>query len=826
MKRNLECQVNLEALSGFEKERLLGMLLNDSPDVIVFVATDFTLRMVNRSFTQHTGLAAEEVIGNTGLALFPGLNKRLTYLLQKSRLTKQPAISKANLQLPGSGTAVWQAIVNPSLEAGDFNGWLLIFKKITTLNSADWEAAVDQMTEGLMVLDQSGQVVAINQKAVDLLGISPDSSFSGDSDNDCAPLYQLYTTDGTEIAPEDWPHLRLLRGETVEHFEAELHKTDQAEVKRLSFGGITLRDRENQNQLVVLTCSDRTGEQQLLRVNEQLRARETQHIEVIRRLTGETPQLDGWLTQLYDAANMDEILKTAIEGARQTLRANGGAIYLFNDQGSNQEVYQLWNEGATIKRFDLSELLHTKLVVETKKAVYFTAAETTGKEKAWFDGTGIKGCLAAPLLEKEGRCIGVLFLHFTEVATPLSAADLEFAQAVAARYTAVIGRAKNQLERSRLLISERRARVRAERRAAKLSALLQSLQEGVAVIDASGNILLRNKMERQITRVPDQAAESILDYGNYRLLWPDNTPVSIGQLPGNRLLRGEAIDATELVLEHSDGSRFNVIYSGNVIRGEDGQIVLGIIITRDITEMRQLEESREAFIRTVSHDLRNPLTVVSARSQLLQRRLVKQNLVVEAEEAQVIYISARRMTQMIQEMFDSYRLESNNLKLNKNWIDLATVINDLIPRIGLEEDLKRLQVEIVPGDYRIYADEEQLERVATNLIINALKYSPNDRPVLVKLLSQANQITLSVTDFGMGIDSQDLPKVFQRYYRSKSVKEATGLGLGLYIVKLIVKAHDGRIDVVSQVDEGSVFSVILPVLTEVDEEWEMGSEKV
>jgi PAS domain S-box-containing protein len=1118
MKPNLECQANRGPLSGFEKEQFLELLLNDSPDVIVFLATDFTLRMVNRSFTQHTGLVSGEVIGNSGLTLFPGLSKRLTYLMQKSRLTKQPVSSKANLQLPSSGMAVWQATVNPLFEAGVFSGWLLIFKKAgqalpagmlrtspygadhqspaqaglakvlqavnglipfgiwecnlvgalidvsegflentgltweeakdygwtdlapveertrlvtewqecfkqdsnwsfqyqircrngirrvilsraqlirdwegkitswmvlnfditqqqqeraenwqalqigqdffntvinhaaiglamysgdglklrwsnlnfqdfieeakyaqtaagiqleydlpyvenfkldqlaatvlaqkipqtdlavefqqprqkerahwrisvipvwssaaktpdllvtalnissqvnfdlekcdvqgnsmpATLNFADWETVVDQLVEGLMILNRAGQVIAINQKAAELLGVSPDSSFAPGSADDFTPLYQLYTNDGKEIALEDWPHSRVLRGETFEHFEVELHKPDQAEVKQLSFGGINLCDRDNQSDYVVLTCSDRTEVQQLICANEQLQHQEEQHKELVRRLTGANSQLDSGLTRLYAAANMCEILNAAIECSVQALKADGGAICLFNDQGGNQEVYQLWKDEATSHHLNLSEMPKTKAVIETKKPVYFTADEAYGKETVWFDGTGIKGCLATPLLEEDERCIGILFLHFAESITPPCAADLEFAKVVAAKYTAVIGRAKTQLERSRKLISERRARVRAERQAAELSALLQSLQEGVIVIDACGNILLRNKMERQITRIPDQAAASILDYGNYRLLWPDNTPVPVQQLPGNRLLRGETIDTAEFVLEHSDGSRFNVLCSGNVIRGEDGQIVLGIIITRDITEIRQLEESREAFIRTVSHDLRNPLTVVSARSQLLQRRLVKQNLVIEAEEAQVIYISARRMTQMIQEMFDSYRLESNNLKLNKNMLDLAAVIKDLISRIGLDEDLKRLQVEIIPGDYRIYADEERLERVVTNLIANALKYSPSDRPVLVKLLSQANQITIAVTDFGIGIDPQDLPKVFQRYYRSKNVKEATGLGLGLYIVKLIVEAHDGKIDVVSRVDEGSTFSITLPVLTEVGEKWEMGSEK-
>jgi PAS domain S-box-containing protein len=1117
MKRNLESQVNLAKLSSFDKERLLTLLLDNSPDVVILLATDYTLRMVNRSFTRETGLAAIKVIGNSGLTLFPSLNKQLAYLLQKSRLSKQPVVSKANLQLPGDRepATIWQATVNPLFSREIFDGWALLFKKagplppaqllqtapashdssdkaglakilqavnewlpfgiaeftrdgslldvsaaflentgltwdeakdfgwldllpeeerdslaikwrgycrqdssfcmqyqircrngakrvissraqpvrdfdgkltswmvlnfdltrqqqereenwqsyqterdfyntvinqaevglavynstnrllrwsnanyqefmeeaahaqtsagiqtkpglpyvgnnqldaaaaailtkkipqtnllvefqppkqrerarwklalvplwaanaptpdilVITVNismapipesvrrepdekrplklqAAEWEAVVDRLNKGLLVADRSGQVLGINQKAVDLLGFSPDSSLVPGTDEDFGPLYQLFTTDGAQIAADDWPHLRVMRGETLTDFEAELRQTDQDVVKRLRFNGMMLRGDAEQRDLMMLTCSDCTDMQQLIDVNEQLQVQKKQQQELIRRLNQTASQLDAGLAKLYNAANMYEIFNTAIKNISREVKADGGALCLFNRQEDRNEVYQVWRDEAVTRQLDLSEQPHAVLVRETQNPVYFTVEEARDIEREWFVSGDVKGCLAVPLIAEEVNCIGILILLFAGLGDPLGTVDFVYIKSLAAKYAAVIERARNQLEHSRLLINERRARVRAEHKAAKLSALLQSIREGINVIDASGNIILRNQMERQISRVPDEAAATILDYGNYRLLWPNNTPVPVGQLPGNRLLRGETVADTEFVLEHSDGTCFNVICSGSVIRDEEGQLALGIIITRDITEMRQLEESREAFIRTVSHDLRNPLTVVSARSQLLQRRLAKHNLAVEAEEAQVIYISARRMTQMIQEMFDSYRLESNNLKLNKNVIDFAAVVKDLISRIGFEEDLHRVQVEIAPGNYRIYADEERLERVVTNLIANALKYSPNDRPVLVKLAADAHQITITVTDFGMGIEPQDLPKVFQRYYRSKSVKEATGLGLGLYIVKLLVEAHHGKIAVESRVNEGSTFCVTLPLLREADEKWKVGNEQ-
>jgi PAS domain S-box-containing protein len=855
MKRNLECQANLDHLSGFNKERLLTLLLNNSPDVVILLATDYTLRMVNQSFIRQTGLALSKVIGNSGLTLFPSLNKRLAYLLHKSRLNKQTVVSRANLQLTGGreAGATWQAIVYPLFTEETFEGWVLIFKKGEQLHGpSNLDPDSPDKTGLAQVLpvvnfDLSGQQQKreenwqIYQIERDFFNTIINHAEVGLAVYNGANLLLRWSNDNYQEFIEEAAYAQTIAGIQTKPglpyvANSQLDRVASTVLRQkipqtnilVEFQPPKQRERARWKVALVPLWASNVATPDILVItlnisiatgSESIRSKPGEEEHSLKLQSAEwkmvVDHLNEGLAELYNAPNMYELLKAALKSISRDLKADGGALGLFNRQGGQNEVYQVWHDEVITRQLNLSEQPHARLVWETQNPVYFTAEEAYDTEKDWFAANDVKSCLAVPLIAEEVNCIGILLLYFAASGRFGGTVDFDFVKTVAAKYTAVIGRAKNQLEQSRLLINERRARVRAECKAAKLSALLQSIREGINVIDASGNILLRNQMERRISRVPDEAAVTILNYGDYRLLWPDNTPVPVGQMPGNRLLRGEAIGDTEFVLEHSDGSCFNVICSGNVIRDEEGQLALGIIITRDITEMRQLEESREAFIRTVSHDLRNPLTVVSARSQLLQRRLVKHNLAVEAEEAQVIYISARRMTQMIQEMFDSYRLESNNLKLNKNVIDFAAVVKDLISRIGLEEELHRLQVDIAPGDYRIYADEERLERVVTNLIGNALKYSPNDRPVVVKLSVDAGQIMIAVTDFGMGIEPQDLPKVFQRYYRSKSVKEATGLGLGLYIVKLIVEAHNGKIEVESHVNEGSTFSVYLPILMEV-----------
>ncbi|HYH04721.1 MAG TPA: GAF domain-containing protein, partial [Bacillota bacterium] len=326
------------------------------------------------------------------------------------------------------------------------------------------------------------------------------------------------------------------------------------------------------------------------------------HREIQRK---RADQLAAIMVELNHGTNMVDILRTVVRSGVQALKANDGGIYLFStDNGNYQEVYELWLEENANRYVSIKEMPNIKMAVDTLKPYYFTAGEAEGRETAWFHESGIAGCLVTPLVLQQ-NCIGLLFLFYIWQELTISEEDKEFAALLADKYALVIDRAHTQLERSRLLISERRARSRAERQAAEMSALLQSLKEGVLVLDATGNIVLRNRMERLITRVDDEQALSIIAYGRFRLLTPDGKPVPPQHLPGNRLLRGETVNDIEYIMEHGDGTRLHVISNGSVVRGEDGQVVLGILVTRDITRVRELEEVREDLIRAVSHDLRN-----------------------------------------------------------------------------------------------------------------------------------------------------------------------------------------------------------------------------
>ena len=366
-------------------------------------------------------------------------------------------------------------------------------------------------------------------------------------------------------------------------------------------------------------------------------------------------------------------------------------------------------------------------------------------------------------------------------------------------------------ERAELLARERAAREDAEREAARLGALLTSMREGVVVLDAAGNVLLRNQAAVE-TGVVEERVGNIHHCRQMRLLRVDGTPVPFAEWPLSRVLRGEPISEEEYILEGSDGSRRYVVFGGGAIHGEAGEVSMAVVTCRDVSSLRQLEAAREAYIHAISHDLRNPLTAVLGHAQLLGHVLRQKALVDAAKSAEAIERSARRMAAMLGDLVESARLESGQVRLNCQPLDLRQHLQDLKDRLAGAMPTERITLVASEDVPSVLADVDRLERVLGNLLSNALKYSPGDTPVVVELARRGSEVVVTVSDRGPGIAPEELPHLFERYYRARRARQSRdGLGLGLYIAKGLIEAHGGRIWVESEVGKGSAFSFTLPV---------------
>ena len=346
----------------------------------------------------------------------------------------------------------------------------------------------------------------------------------------------------------------------------------------------------------------------------------------------------------------------------------------------------------------------------------------------------------------------------------------------------------------------------------RLDAVFEQMSELVLVFDREGRLALMNSSAAQVLgqtglHLGDSIADLVTKAGLYsadgRQLSPEETAIA-------RALRGERVESAEERLQRPGGMTRYFLVSG-VPLFTDRRMEGAVVVWRDISELRRAEQFRDEYLSLVSHDLRSPLTTVMGMGDWLRRMLERKGLKKEASSAQAIVTSAQRMNAMIQDLVDTVRLESGYIEMHKQPTDLVQLVSDLVGRVGTVQDRARIKVEAPEPLTQVPVDPDRIERAIVNLLTNALKYSAPDTPVVIRLARRNGDAIISVTDQGIGIPPEDLPHLFERFYSPRAGLKAEGLGLGLYITRLIVEAHGGRVWAESQVGKGSTFYIALPI---------------
>jgi two-component system, OmpR family, phosphate regulon sensor histidine kinase PhoR len=246
------------------------------------------------------------------------------------------------------------------------------------------------------------------------------------------------------------------------------------------------------------------------------------------------------------------------------------------------------------------------------------------------------------------------------------------------------------------------------------------------------------------------------------------------------------------------------------IQWTDGRLVR-LEVAVDISDRKRTEMFREQYIGIISHDLRNPLNVVSMACAELQDALQGQGMDAETAVVEQMTRNVRQMNAMIDDLAESARLEAGELRLRLLPLQLGEVVRNLVqgmPRVGGGD---RIRVSVGDESAPVLGDRPRIERIFQNLLSNALKYSPGEESVEVSIQPLEGVVQATVTDRGSGIDSQDRARIFERFYRTECAKATDGLGLGLYITRMLVEAHGGTIGVDSEVGRGTQFRVTLPL---------------
>ncbi len=376
---------------------------------------------------------------------------------------------------------------------------------------------------------------------------------------------------------------------------------------------------------------------------------------------------------------------------------------------------------------------------------------------------------------------------------------------------AVEGIARDVTERVEAQATTERLLEENRRRAAEMSAVLDSMADGVVVTDASGRVLRVNRAARALL---DVTAEEIDRFVRERDAIPperfttmEGRPIVLEDTPIYRSVRGEVVRGVLYRVQRRgpDARPTIVSVSAAPIVDSSGQRLGAVVTAADVTRIHELQEEREDLLRAVSHDIRTPLQSVVLRASALSKHACA-----GAEEVQKasrsILDNAGRMNVAIEEVLEMARLASGELKPKRENVVVLPFLSELTRRLFSAPDAARISVRADPH-LQVSSDPHHLERIVTNLLTNALKYSSG--PVELAARADDGQVVISVADHGPGIPTDDLPRVFDRYFRARHHARTGGFGLGLYVARRLAEAQGGSVSATSS-PKGSVFEVSLP----------------
>ncbi|ACU05564.1 PAS sensor protein [Pedobacter heparinus DSM 2366] len=338
-----------------------------------------------------------------------------------------------------------------------------------------------------------------------------------------------------------------------------------------------------------------------------------------------------------------------------------------------------------------------------------------------------------------------------------------------------------------------------------------------AIVATSNDAIISKTLESVITSWND-SAERMFGYTSteiigetiYKLIPADRQDEEPMIL--TRLKAGERVEHFETKRQTKDGRLIDVSLTISPIKDSHGNITGFSKIARDISERKQNDIRKNDFIAMVSHEIKTPLTSMSAILQMLQRKFAESEDVLVSQLLDRANLQVKKMNKMISGFLNISRLESGKIQINRQVFNICELIKEVVAEINLTGINHIINIRECE-DAVVMADREKIDSVLSNLLGNAIKYSPKGSEVTIDCYKQDSYVCIRVSDRGLGISEADCGHVFDRYYRVESdpISQASGFGIGLYLSAEIVHRHDGKIWVESEIGKGSQFYFSLPL---------------
>ncbi len=342
----------------------------------------------------------------------------------------------------------------------------------------------------------------------------------------------------------------------------------------------------------------------------------------------------------------------------------------------------------------------------------------------------------------------------------------------------------------------------------RLSTVIHSIDDGILVINQNKEIIFYNPRFLQLI---DTDRQIMIGDSMFRYL-PQNLQKQICEI----LLEAESNPKTgairqELVIKPP----LELVVMANTapILSENNQLLGVVSVLRDITEMKQLDRSKSQFVNMVAHELKAPLAAIHSYLKMIIDNALGDDVVTYNMYLKRSLERTSALTELINDLMNIFRMDSTGVKRNLEIIEVAELLENTVELFKAQMDEREIKVNLaLKHGLFIKADAEEIRRVFTNLISNAIKYNKYEGSIHLSCTEDGRWVKISVQDTGIGMTPEEKERLFQEFFRAKNphTREITGTGLGLAILKKIVDEYAGRITVETEYEKGSTFTVFLP----------------
>lgn len=604
-----------------------------------------------------------------------------------------------------------------------------------------------------------------------------------------ASINWLTTGDGLI---EDAPHWRLFTGQTVEQARGwgwldAIHPEDHAHAVA------TWREALSQRLPYI-------DEYRLRRADGVYRDLYTQAAPIYED-DGSVREWVGVSIDISERKQLERGLADHVAQLEAIFEAMGDAVFVYDDQGqpthSNAASRDIYNEALTERYLALPR---------EERRTLFPAYDMEGRVLAIEQRPVVRALRGEVFRGDDAQDIRMLTLDSGMRALSVTGAPIWRDQ----RIVGAVIVARDVTERRRLERQTYEAERRAAEQAREVAAALHAMTDGVAIYDAEARLLRANPIARLFLALPDvDGAEP-----------GERTDVTLMRQLINDRARNPAEDKgvchTEMSFRGQDGRHRDLSLNGAEILDDDGRVVGGVMVAHDVTERNHLERQRTDMLQMVGHDLASPLQ--AAQFYVRRRKGLLASASSDEREAQALGAlehALERIDRLVGDLQLAARIELGMLQLSRAEVDLVALTHAEVDLTAAATG-REIHLEAPDSPVLVDVDASRIGQSLANLLGNAHKYSPRERPIWVRLSIQQGQARLAVRDAGPGIPQEERESIWEQFHQVKDNKPMAGsgggLGLGLYITRNVIEAHGGEVGVDSAPGHGSTFWFTLPLL--------------